>query len=58
MFLVLCGNSNLDVLINFVLIYKKSVHCVTATLNPIPSGVGDQNLIQSPKLFQAEHFKP
>ena len=25
MFLVLCGNSNLDVLINFVLIKKKSV---------------------------------
>ena len=29
-----------------------------ATLNPISSGVGDQNIIQSPKLFKAEHFKP
>ena len=30
---------------------------LTATLNPIPSGVGDQNLIRGQKLFQAEHFK-
>ena len=31
---------------------------LTATHNPIPSGVGDQNLIKGPKIFQAEHFKP
>ena len=28
------------------------------TVAPLSSSVGDKNLIQSPRPFQAEHFKP
>ena len=46
-----------EIIITTFVFLRHPTHPLSATLDPNPSGVGDQNLIKCPKLIQAEHFK-